>query len=642
VPRALAPLSAFVATLVACTPSASALISPVVAIDGPSAEIVELGGVAMAADGTGGIVYRKRVEGRPHVFAALYSEGKWGAPQRVDVGQPFESSFPAIAAGEGGRLMVVWVNHYSSTSDGLFSAALTPGSSGFQVPVPIDLNIRQATGTYPSVAMNGAGQTLVAYRVITAISGPSTPEIPPGYVKDEIRMARSEGMYWSSFGQPLNRAAFQPVPAPTAANSPKVAIDLTGLGLLVWQEPDDSFVNRVYARRVFGLTPGNVLQVSPSTYEGHPLGGAADEIALDVGGFGQGAVIWRQQPAPGSGFTRPRVFVNEIPSSFDPKGNAFEGARIVDGGGVEGPGGPIGPLSVAVDAQGKFDAGFGVGDQSFDVRGGESSVSAPTRLDEGGSEVPGEPQLTRGDSGALAAAWKVQQHDSGAVAVLERRADGTPDRQLVSAPLSGEVRQLDLAGSHHGDSLIGFLQGAGANTQIAAVAVKAPPTPFVLNAPQAWVSSKRVALQWEPPVGGAQPLSYGLLVDGQEVAEGISKTECTLGPSQIGTGVHTIVVDATDALGQVQESLPATLKVDRSPPAVRLRARGSSLTVRVSDRGSGVRKSSVRVSFGDGAGGRNRTSLNHSYARGGTYVVFVTASDKAGNKTHLRRRMQVS
>src|SRR4029077_969680 len=195
--------------------------------------------------------------------------------------------------------------------DGLFSAALEPGSTGFQPPVPVDLNIGQAIGTYPSVAMNLAGQALVVYRVITAVSGPSTPEIPSGYVKAEIRMARFDGEFWSSFGLPLNRNPAQPMLAPTAANSPRVAIDLTGQGLIAWQEPDDSFVNRIYARRIFGMVPGNILQVSPSTYAGHPLNGPADELAEDMSGFGVGAVAFRQQPAPGSGFTRPRVFVNE-------------------------------------------------------------------------------------------------------------------------------------------------------------------------------------------------------------------------------------------------------------------------------------------------------------------------------------------
>ena len=627
--------------------AAQALISPVATIDGASSEIVELGGVAMAADGSGGIVYRKRVEGgRPHIFAALYSNGQWGPPQRVDVGQPFESSFPAIAAGEGGRLVVVWTNHYSSTTDGLFSAALEPGSTGFQPPVPIDLDIGEAIGTYPSVAMNLAGNALVAYRVVTAVSGPSTPEIPPGYVDGEIRMARFDGEYWSSFGLPLNRNPAQPMLAPTAADSPKVAIDLTGQGLVAWQEPDDSFVNRIYARRIFGMAPGNILQVSPSTFAGHALNGAADEFSLDVSGFGEGSIAYRQQPAPGSGFTRPRVFVNEIPSSFDPHGAAFAGARIIDGGGGEGPAEPLGPLSMAVDGEGDFDVGFGSGVASFDARGTETEASTPVRLDEGNSDVAGDPVLTRADNGALAAAWKVDEHGAGAVAVLERRADGTPNRQLVSAPGGGAVHQLDLGASHHGDALIGFLQGDGANTKIAAVVVRAPPGEFVLDTPATWVRAARVPLQWETPLAGAGKLTFSVLVDDREVAENITSTETTLTGSEVSNGVHTVQVEATDSLGQVVDSVPSTLKIDRTPPRVSVRVRGSTVTVRVSDgpkgQGSGVEPSSVHVRFGDGRSAGGRSMLRHRYKTGGSYTITVTASDNAGNRVSAHRLVRVA
>jgi hypothetical protein len=642
----LSGLTLAAAALLAAAPTAQALIEPVTPIDGPSAEIVELGGVAMAADGTGGLVYRKRIEGRAHIFAAQYSNGKWNAPQRVDTGEAFESSFPAIAAGEGGRLGVVWTNHYSSTTDGLFSAALEPGSTGFQPPVPVDLDIGQATGTYPSVAMNLSGQALVAYRVITAVSGPSTPEIPSGYVDAEIRMARFDGEYWSSFGVPLNRNPAQPMLTPTAANSPRVAIDLTGQGLVAWQEPDDGFVNRIYARRIFGMVPGNILQVSPSTFEGHALNGPADELAIDVDGFGEGAVAYRQQPAPGSGFTRPRVFVAEIPSSFDPHGAAFAPARIVDGGGGEGLAGPIGPLSMAVDTQGDFDVGFGSGVQSFDASGTETGVSTPVRLDDGSSSAAGDPVLTRADDGALAAAWKVEEHGAGAVAVLERRADGTPNRQLVSAPHGGAVHQLDLGGSHHGDALIAFLQGDGANTQIAALAVRAPPGEFVLDTPASWVNDARIPLQWETPLAGAGKLTYSVLVDDREVAENLTGVETVLTPSEVSNGVHTIQVEATDSLGQVVDSEPATLKVDRKPPTVSVRVRGGAVTVRVSDgpkkESSGVAAGSVRVSFGDKHSASGRAKVTHRYKAGGSYTVTVTASDNAGNKTTTRRLVSVS
>jgi hypothetical protein len=642
----LSGLTLAVAAFLAVVPAANALIEPVAPIDGPSAEIVELGGVAMAADGTGGLVYRKRVEGRAHIFVAQYAGGKWGAPQRVDTGESFESSFPAIAAGEGGRLVVVWVNHYSSTTDGLFSASLEPGSTGFQPPVPVDLDIGQAIGAYPSVAMDLSGQALVVYRVVTAVSGPSTPEIPSGYVDAEVRMAHFNGEYWSSFGQPINRDPAQPMLAPTAANSPKVAIDLDGEGLVAWQEPDDSFINRIYARRIFGMVPGNILQVSPSTYAGRPLNGAADEFALDVDGFGEGAVAWRQEPVSGSGFTHARVFVNEIPSSFDPHGSEFAGARIVDGGGAEGLAGPIGPLSMAVDSEGEFDVGFGSGDASFDARGTETALSAPVRLDEGTSAIPGEPVLTRADNGALTAAWKIEEHGAGAVGVLERRADGTPNRQLVSAPGGGAVHELDLGGSHHGDALIGFLQGSGANTKIAALAVRAPPGEFVIDTPASWTSSKRIPLQWETPLAGAGQITYSVLVDDREVAENLTGIETVLTPAEVPNGVHTIQVEATDSLGQVVDSVPSTLKVDRKPPKVSVRVRGGSVTVRVSDgpkgESPGVEAGSVHVRFGDGHSASGHAKATHRYKAAGSYTVTVTASDKAGNHVSYHRRVSVS
>jgi hypothetical protein len=452
----------------------------------------------------------------------------------------------------------------------------------------------------------------------------------------EIRMARFDGQYWSAFGVPLERNPAQPVPQPTAVNSPQVAIDLTGQGLLAWQEPDDSFVGRVYARRIFGMVPGNLLQVSPSTFAGHPLNGPADELSLDVAGFGQGAVAWRQQPAPGSGFAHARVFEAEIPSSFDPHGSAFGPASPVEGpAGGDGPSEALGPVSMAVDGKGGFDVGYGAGDQSFDAGGSKTGVGKPVRLDSG-SEVPGDPVLTRADDGALAAAWKVQSHGSGAVAVLERRSDGTPNRALVAAPHGGAVHQLAIGGSHRGDAIFGFLQGDGPNAEVAAVVVRAPPGEFVTSAPSGWIKAARFPLQWEVPLAGAGKIAYSVLVDDQEVAEGITGDEYTLTRAQIPGGIHTLQVEATDSLGQVVDSVPATLKVDRAAPRVRVRVRGSAVIVRVVDgaRGqvSGVRAGSVKIGFGDGGSGHGRVRSKHSYAHAGSYTIVVSASDTRATK----------
>src|SRR3954465_12620456 len=80
----------------ACLPTtAHATISPVTPID-PDA--VDFGGVAMAPDGSGGIVYRKRVDGHTHIYAAQFDGNGWRAAQRVDNGQNFDSSWPVIGA----------------------------------------------------------------------------------------------------------------------------------------------------------------------------------------------------------------------------------------------------------------------------------------------------------------------------------------------------------------------------------------------------------------------------------------------------------------------------------------------------------------------------------------------------------------
>src|ERR1700722_12928888 len=67
--------------------SAPAAISPVSVVAGPSASIVGIGNVAMAPDGTGGIVWRQIYEGEPHVFVSQFANGHWGPPILANPGQ---------------------------------------------------------------------------------------------------------------------------------------------------------------------------------------------------------------------------------------------------------------------------------------------------------------------------------------------------------------------------------------------------------------------------------------------------------------------------------------------------------------------------------------------------------------------------
>jgi len=222
------------------------------------------------------------------------------------------------------------------------------------------------------------------------------------------------------------------------------------------------------------------------------------------------------------------------------------------------------------------------------------------------------------------------------------RQPSVPDER--SAALYLTCRAVGASG--HGDAIFGFLQGDGANTQIAAVVVRAPPGEFVMDVPNGWITSPRIPLQWEVPLAGAGQITYSILVDDQEVAEGITGDEYALTSAQIASGVHTVQVQATDSLGQVVDSEPATLKIDHTPPRVGVRVRGSSVTVSLSDEpkgeSSGVKSASVKVNFGDGRSGGARTTLRHAYAHSGTYTIVISAADKAGNKTIVRKRVRVS
>ena len=103
-------LSALLALLALTTlPSlASAGWFPAAPVDGPSPDIERLGGVDLARDGTGGVVYLKRVDGAPHVFVSRFNGGQFRPPERVDNGLGAGATGAAIAAADFGRLVVVW------------------------------------------------------------------------------------------------------------------------------------------------------------------------------------------------------------------------------------------------------------------------------------------------------------------------------------------------------------------------------------------------------------------------------------------------------------------------------------------------------------------------------------------------------
>lgn len=624
--------------LLAAPASAQAVISDVTTIDGPSADVVELGGTAMSEDGTGGIVYLKREAGRSHVFAAQYVAGAWRAAQRVDLGQNFDSSWARIGAGDGGRLVVTWVQEFGADSDRMFSAALDPGARRFQSPVPIDFNVGEATATFPSLAMSRGGQAYLAYRVVTDTGSQN----PPGYLGADVRLARYGGSLWSAVGR-VDRNPAIPVRAPTAANSPKVSIDVQNQGIVAFHEPDDDFVDRVYARRVFGSSTSIPLLVSPQSFEGAPLRGPADGFSLDSAGFGQGAIAFRQQPGEGGKLPGTRIFVNEISDVFTETSGVFGGARVVDGA----PRTNVGFPSIAVTPGTDFLAGFGSGAATLLGNGNEAEVGEVTRLDDDASAAAGDPVVDLAESGAAVSAWKDLRGGRGAVNVVERRADGVPEAVRVSAPRGGTVSSLLLGGSGRGDGIVAFQQGSSSFGQIAAAVVDAPPSDFFILLPDGWQRRSRVPIAWDPSFNSVSEVRYSVSVDDEPVLEGIRARKARLGARALDNGRHQVQIFALDGAGQETGSQTAELLIDRRRPRARLRVRGRTLTVSLRDgrkrQVSGLRRGATRVRFArSGKAKRVRgLRIRKRYTRPGVYRVSVRARDRAGNRLTLKRKVRI-
>ncbi len=619
---------------------ARAIVSDVRPLEPPSADVLEIGDAAMSEDGSGGVVYLKKVDGRSHVFAAQFRDGSWRQPLRVDLGQSFDSSWPRIGAGDGGRLVVTWVQEFGVESDRMFSATLDPGANAFQPPVPVDFNVGEATSTHPDLAMNRGGQAYLVYRVVTDTS----PSNPPGYVGADTRVARYSGRLWSVLGALVDRNAAAPVREPVAGNAPEVGIDIQGQGVVAWQEPDDEFVDRVWVRRLFGSSAGIPILASPQSWEGAPLRGPADAFALDVAGFGQTAVAFRQQPGQASKLTAPRLMVNEMPDVFSEAAKEFGGAHLADGG-VRGG---LGPPSVAVDARGRFLSAFADGAATLLGAGDEAAAGAISRIDEGASEKPGESLVDLAETGASVAAWIEQRGAAGVVSVRERRADGVDESTPLSAPAGGEVTGLEMGGSGLGDAIVAWSQGAGDNGQIAAAVVDAPPDPFLVLLPSGWQRRSTVRVAWDRSPSAIGGVRYSVSVDDEPVREGLTSLHAPLEADDLDNGRRRIQIFATDDSGQETGSRVGVLLVDRRPPKVTLRRQGRRVTVVVSDGSkrvaSTLRLGSVKVGFGErggasrrGAGKAPAIRATHTYGGAGRYRIRVDARDRVGNRTKWSR-----
>lgn len=628
---------------------AGALIAAPATVDGPSAAIGEFGGAAVSEDGTGGVVYTKLVEGVQHVFVARYAGGQWRSPVRVDWDTPYAASFPRIAAADDGWLVVVWVSQIATVGgkvrDALYSSTLLPGSSEFAEPIIVDPDVGEGMGVDPSLAIASNGQGLVAYRAVTdnykAQVLTTIPQLRPGDVLADIRVARYEGQLWGS-PQRVDRDPLLTTRSPTESNGPQAGIGRGDQAVVAWQESESSGTARIWARRVFGSSLGLALQASPTTFSGQPVTAEAEAFSLGVSEFGEAKVVSRLTGPPGTAISGARLFVNTLPVSTAPAGSQFTGAEPLRASAPAA--GSAGAPSVAVDDSGDYRIAFATGSTAEVIVGSEQLRAAP--------EVPLGGALIGGGAGAVTSlnpvgggvtAWPARSASGqSGIDVREDYPNGGAQSALVSGAIDGPISALAIGGSETGESLLGAREGNVGEYEIVGMRITVPPPPFSLETPIGWVTPAKARLHWLREQDATGAVTYSLAVDGRIVQRGIAGTSVLPNRRLLGSGVRDVQILATDPAGQQTLSGEGQLKIDGSPPLARVRqGRAGVVVVTVRDAQSGALARATRIAFGDGARASGRLKVRHRYRRPGRYTIAVRMRDRVGNAATAYLRVAV-
>jgi PKD domain len=636
-------------------PSAGALVLPAATLDGPGQDIVAFGGVAMAEDGTGGVVYLKRVEGVPHVFVSRYVEGHWMAPIRVDAEARFAASWPRIGAADGGELVVVWATPFATNDEHpveeLLGATLGPGASTFGPVMIVDRNIREGIGTSPDLVMSSTGQADVVYRVVEGEANKVTQvrALHTGDVIETVRVAHFDGGRWTNLGA-INRNPAASMRPPTVANAPQIAIGPTNTGIVVWQEPEITGVARIYARRLFGSTLDYVLPVSATSVSGGAIEQDAEAPSVSFTRLGQAVVAYRQPGGVGSPLPGPRIFVNTLPDGESVNGSEFQGATIPEPNVPEGAGAAVGRPSISIDEKREVSLLYDANGTPTVLEGSDKGLFSTLSIGPafvGSQLTPASEVLAASaanpEGGAVFAWPSATTAGAAAVAVREDFPGGAVQTGLLGGGAGGPIGELAIGRSGLGDGLVAFQQGPLGDAAIVAAQVTAPPEQFVITVPKGWVKPSRAEIAWEPAPSADGPITYTVVLDGHRQPTPAGASGLRLNPATLGSGVHHVQVLATDMFGASTLTAPSKLLIDDTPPAVRIRRAdgGFAVSVNISDAESGVALSALSVSFGDGGRARGHRRFRHRYLHAGVYTIVVHVRDRLGNEGLVRRLVSV-
>jgi hypothetical protein len=616
--RARVAIAAALVLLVAASDARAGFVAAA-PVDGPSADVLGPGDVALALAGTGAVTYVKLDGGVAHVFVAGLKRGVPAPPVRVDLGQEGASSGPRVGVTNGGRVLVTWLN------DGKLFASLRPTPAApFSPPVLAFAAPGGATavGSALSMAVNGK-----AYAAVETSDG-------------DVRalFMRVDGA-WAAADPPLD------VDPAQAAGSPAVAASADGTALFAWTESGADGLTHVFARRVVATRPSSVApEASVRGFEGRP-GGNADTPSVGIEYDSSRAwVAFRQEFADGPGFTSRAFGRRLLASAFDDPPVPVDGLAFGVGASAVQP-----RLAFTGRGRGTFAASLGgrVGVGATLIK--NDVLGDSRRLGNGTSLSESFPAPTASEDGTGTVSWQRDPGAGVAPSIVGRHLapDGLEPEAPLSVPALGPVDAssgLHASGDAGGDAAITFAQGGPGARSVVVALYDAPPGHPHAHDEESWRREARPRFHWSAVADTwSTRVRYRLEIDKKPVRT-FTGTPVWVPPKPIPDGDHRWRLVTIDSRGQETISHDRFLRIDTHRPKVALRTRRSGslvkFTVVVRDV-SGA--DSIVIDFGDGTRGRVPPStgkITHRYRRGGRYAVTATVRDKAGNYGIARGRVR--
>ncbi len=568
---------------------------PPVGLDGPNADVQEVGGVDLARDGTGAIGYIR--SGRAHVVRT--AGGVWGGPEQVDFGGELATEVK-VAAGDGHRLAVAWV------SGGMVYATVSPGGAA-------------PGGFVPAVALGGPGAKDID--IDLGVNGAAYVVWQEG---GNIAAARLQDSTWTRVGAPLDINL--PYEAGTGRLRPRVAVSAEGYAVATWGEWVPDGTSHVYGRRITGMNLSQFPQDLTLP------GGSADSPDIDIEDDGSFAWVVFRQDVGGVSRTVGRRLV----------GSQYEAPEFIDGDRQSS--------DPAVDMSGAG-RGHSVAATGNAIMGSwldHDHFQPPARMDGVDGAFPERPVVAAGDRNDMAVAWRLTGGDGNSIARARFKAADEPfgGELTVSRPDLGPVADpgVFIGGDRVGDFVVAMVQGPPGSRTLVATAFDRPPSAPFIESSQSYKRKTRPELRWRPGLELWGTQTYRVYVDGVQIGQTQNDTLTPATP--LTTGKHTWQVEAVDRAGQVTRSRLRTLRIDATKPSLRVSVSGKrvagaglKIRVRVSDRG-GSKLDHITVNYGDKSATSRSRSTVHRYKRG-TYRLRVAAVDKAGNVTRKQVRLRI-